>query len=90
MLESGSRLAGIFGTTAIRTNSFHHLALKDIAPGFMVNAHAPDGVVEGFERTEGTPVFAVQWHPEMMFRTHPEMLLPFAYFMDQVRTAAKI
>jgi len=78
-------LAAIFPETVILTNSFHHLALRDLAPGFTVNAYAPDGVIEGFERSEGTPVLAVQWHPEMMYKKHPEMLNIFTRFVELVR-----
>jgi len=78
-------LAQIFPESVILTNSFHHLALRDVAPGFVVNAYAPDGVIEGFERQEGTPVLAVQWHPEMMYRKHPEMLRIFTRFRELVQ-----
>ncbi|MDX9959675.1 MAG: gamma-glutamyl-gamma-aminobutyrate hydrolase family protein, partial [Spirochaetia bacterium] len=65
-LTEGTMLAKLFPETVILTNSFHHLAVKDLAPGFTVNALAPDGVIEGMERESGVPVLAVQWHPEMM------------------------
>ena len=80
-----SQLARIFGAGTILTNSFHHLAIKDCAPGFMVSAYAADGVIEGIERGGGTPMIAVQWHPEMMYEKHPEMLGIFRHFIAQVR-----
>ena len=79
-----SQLAGIFGARTILTNSFHHLAIKDCAPGFVVSAYAADGVIEGIERRSGTPLMAVQWHPEMMYERHPEMLGIFRHFVAQV------
>ena len=33
----------------LRTNSFHHQSLKDVAPGFQATAWADDGVVEAIE-----------------------------------------
>jgi putative glutamine amidotransferase len=78
-------LADIFGESTILTNSFHHLAIKDTAPGFIVNASAPDGVIEGIERSGGTPVLAVQWHPEMMYEKHPEMLAVFTRFIEMAK-----
>jgi putative glutamine amidotransferase len=66
-------LAGIINENTILTNSFHHLAIKDLAPGFAVNALAADGVIEGFERRGDVPILAVQWHPEMMYEKHQEM-----------------
>ena len=80
-LADGTFLAGVFGQSRIVTNSFHHLAVKDIAPGFMISATASDGIAEGIERHTGTPVVAVQWHPEMMFQKHPCMLGVFTGFM---------
>ena len=73
-LVEGARLNGIFGRTSIGTNSFHHQAVKALAPGFRVNARARDGVIEGFERTDGTFILGVQWHPEGMVEKHPPML----------------
>ncbi|MBI2323146.1 MAG: gamma-glutamyl-gamma-aminobutyrate hydrolase family protein, partial [Chloroflexi bacterium] len=40
----GTRLADLLGATALRTNSTHHQAAKEIAPGLVVSAHAEDGV----------------------------------------------
>ena len=84
-IAKDSQLAAIFGTTAILTNSFHHLAVKDCATGFVVSAYAADGVVEGIERQGGTPILAVQWHPEMMYERHPEMFGIFQHFITRVR-----
>ncbi|MBL8335037.1 MAG: gamma-glutamyl-gamma-aminobutyrate hydrolase family protein, partial [Rubrivivax sp.] len=39
--------------------------VKDLAPGFVVEARCPeDGMVEAFRRTQGSYVAGVQWHPE--------------------------
>jgi putative glutamine amidotransferase len=78
-IASGSRLSNAleaagFGPETMRVNSYHHQGVKDVAPGLTVNAWAPDGLVEGLE---GPGVIALQWHPEMLFETHPEHRLPF-------------
>ncbi|HUX39103.1 MAG TPA: gamma-glutamyl-gamma-aminobutyrate hydrolase family protein [Rectinemataceae bacterium] len=80
-----SLLAGIFEASTILINSFHHLAIKDCAPGFVVGAYAPDGVIEGIERRGGSPILAVQWHPEMMYEKYPEMLGIFEHFISLAR-----
>lgn len=85
IVEKGTILSEVFGESMIRTNSFHHLAVKDLAPGFIVSAKAPDGVVEGIERRGGSPVFAVQWHPEMMHEKDPSMLALFRKFIAIVQ-----
>ncbi|GIW25161.1 MAG: gamma-glutamyl-gamma-aminobutyrate hydrolase [Meiothermus sp.] len=49
-----------------RVNSYHHQALKDLAPGLRVVAAAPDGIVEAVV-LEGHPFYlGVQWHPELL------------------------
>ena len=55
----------------IKTNSFHHQAVKNVAPGFIVAARADDGTVEAIEPAERTDRFilAVQWHPEYFYKT---------------------
>jgi len=76
-LAEGSRLRGLFGRDSVGTNSFHHQAVKDLAPGFRIGARARDGVVEGIEAVDGTFVLGVQWHPEGMVKTDPDMLCVF-------------
>jgi putative glutamine amidotransferase len=46
-------------------NSIHHQAIRDLAPGFVVEARSPDdGIIEAI-RWEGPGfIAAVQWHPE--------------------------
>jgi putative glutamine amidotransferase len=80
-------LGSIFNETLIQTNSFHHLGIKDMATGFIVNAYAPDGVIEGMERSHGAPVLGVQWHPEMMYEKHPAMLGIFSRFIGMAGDA---
>ena len=58
-------------------NSFHHMAVREVAPGFRVSAVAPDGIIEGLESTNDNFVLAVQWHPEMLHRKNSEMLALF-------------
>ena len=62
----GSKLHAVLGDVA-HVNSFHHQAVKDVAPGLKVVATAPSGLVEAVE-LDGTDryVLATQWHPEMM------------------------
>jgi putative glutamine amidotransferase len=60
-----SRLARALGTSQIEVNSRHHQAVKEVAPGFHVTAHAPDGIIEGIEPDDLRHfVLGVQFHPE--------------------------
>ncbi len=65
-LVPGTRLADLYpGVTSARANSIHHQAIKDVAPGFVVEARCPqDGMVEAIRKSAGSYVAAVQWHPE--------------------------
>ncbi len=60
----GTLLHQIVGRTEIEVNSAHHQAVKDTAPGAVVNALAPDGVIEGIEDRHYKFCLGVQWHPE--------------------------
>ncbi len=62
----GSRLAEIVGSPTLEVNSFHHQAVKDLAPGLEAVGHAEDGVIEALERPGPRFLLAVQFHPEEM------------------------
>jgi putative glutamine amidotransferase len=74
-IEPGSRLAALYSGAARGTvNSIHHQGIKDLAPGFVVEARCPDdGMIEAIRRIDGGGyVAAVQWHPEFHEPGHPE------------------
>jgi putative glutamine amidotransferase len=55
----------VFGDGEIRVNSMHHMAIDELAPGFVVSARSPDGVVEAFESAnDDWWVLGTQFHPE--------------------------
>jgi len=63
-IKPESRLHQITRSRQIMVNSFHHQAVKAVAPGFEAVAWADDGVIEAIESTEGKVILGVQWHPE--------------------------
>ena len=63
-IAAGSRLEAILGTREYVVNSRHHQCAGRVAPGLLVTATAPDGVVEGLELPGRRFIVAVQWHPE--------------------------
>ncbi|MDI9349197.1 MAG: gamma-glutamyl-gamma-aminobutyrate hydrolase family protein [Candidatus Symbiobacter sp.] len=69
-LTPGTRLyewaaaVGIVDKHAVAVNSAHHQAVKTLPPGVIVNAVAPDGVIEGFEVPGRLYCFGIEWHPE--------------------------
>lgn len=70
-------------------NSFHHQAVKDIAPEFIAAAASPDGLNEAIEHPE-YPIFGVQWHPEPMAVAGNETMLDlFRYHVGLAEVFAK-
>jgi putative glutamine amidotransferase len=83
----GTCLARAIGATRLEVNSFHHQSIRDLAPGLLVSASAPDGEIEAAESRPGDPwLLAVQWHPEEFHRdaTAPDQGL----FRELIRAAA--
>ncbi|MGI6683964.1 MAG: gamma-glutamyl-gamma-aminobutyrate hydrolase family protein [Bacillota bacterium] len=64
----GTKLSHILPQEHWWVNSFHHQAVKYPAPGFMVSACAPDGVIEAIEAKNHPFAIGVQWHPECNWR----------------------
>lgn len=87
-LTPGSRLASAFGTTDVRTNSYHHQAVDVVGAGLKAVAHSGDGLVEAVEERHGSWVLGVQWHPEMAYKEHPEHIAPFRLLLDAVAFAS--
>lgn len=63
-LLAGTRLREIVGADELAVNSAHHQAANNEPPGVIVNAMAPDGVIEGIEAEGRRFCIGVQWHPE--------------------------
>lgn len=81
-VEEGTRLAGIFGAGKLKTNSMHHQAVKRLGEGLKISARACDGTVEGIEDEEGL-IMGVQWHPEDLLDSAPEMNKLFADLVER-------
>lgn len=60
----GTLLARIIGGTHMAVNTAHHQAVATPGRNAIVNAVAPDGVIEGIEAPGKTFCLGVQWHPE--------------------------
>lgn len=90
-IKEGSFLHEIVGEDEIKTNSFHHQAVKAVAPGFIASAVADDGTVEAIEPAEKTERFflAVQWHPEYLFKHDAPAKNIFKAFVEAAKKELK-
>jgi len=62
----GTLLHRIVGAAEMLVNSSHHQAVAGAGKRAVVNAIAPDGVIEGIEDTVHRFALGVQWHPEFL------------------------
>ena len=69
-LAGDSRLAGILGERRFAVNSFHHQAVRAVAPGLRAVGWSDDGLVEAVEGTDHPWLVAVQFHPEDLVGSH--------------------
>jgi putative glutamine amidotransferase len=61
---TGTLLHRIVGAAEMQVNSAHHQAVRAPGPHAVVNATAPDSVIEGLEDARYRFCLGVQWHPE--------------------------
>lgn len=59
----GTRLRYVVAASRLTVRSGHHQAIDEVAEGFVVNARADDGIIEGIEHPSRW-ILALQWHPE--------------------------
>jgi putative glutamine amidotransferase len=65
VVEMGTIMERVYGEGEIRVNSMHHMAIDEVASGFLVTARCPDGVVEAIESTmDEWFALGTQFHPE--------------------------
>ena len=65
----GTPLHQLLQVTELGVNSYHHQAVKTLAPLLTVMAESEDGLVEAVYMSEKSYVWAVQWHPELSYQT---------------------
>jgi len=78
-LTAGGVLRGLLGADEVTVNSLHWQGVDKVGPGLLVDARAPDGLVEALT-VPGAGAFAlsVQWHPEWRFAENPHSRAIFA------------
>ncbi len=85
-LTPGGVLATAFGAETATVNSVHYQGVDRLGEGLLVEARAPDGVVEAVSaKINGAPVLAVQWHPEWKTERNPQSQAFFQVFGRALR-----
>ena len=78
-------LSKLLGKETLEVNTLHHQAAKDLGENLEMTAVAPDGIIEAVQMAGKRFVWAVQWHPEYMFRTDPDSLAIFLCFVKHCK-----
>jgi len=71
-ITPSTRLRDIAGTDVLGVNTFHHQAIKEVAPELVVTARSVEAegqaLIEAVEAPRRRFVVGVQWHPERMWK----------------------
>jgi putative glutamine amidotransferase len=81
-VRTDSHLARCLASDRVSVNSLHHQGIRDLAPGLVASAIAPDGLIEGVEIADHPFAIGVQWHPEDLVWDDPAMLSLFRGFVE--------
>ncbi|KIQ25885.1 gamma-glutamyl-gamma-aminobutyrate hydrolase [Xanthomonas campestris] len=87
-LQPGGWLAGMSDTAQVQVNSLHGQGIATLAAGLVVEATAPDGLIEAFRGPGPGFLLAVQWHPEWRVTQHPFYRAIFQAFGEACRQYA--
>lgn len=85
-IRPGSHLERVAGASMVRVNSFHHQAIRRLAPGLEAVAWAEDDIIEAVELCGSAFVIGVQFHPEDMTATQPHARRLFDAFVEAARS----
>lgn len=78
-------LQTLLGKDILEVNTLHHQAVKDLGSGLTPMAIAPDGIIEAAQLPGKRFVWAVQWHPEYLFRTDKDSQAIFSCFVEHCK-----
>lgn len=82
LVKKGTLLSEILKKDSIKVNSFHHEAIKDVAPALKIAGISLDSLIEALYLPEHRFFLGVQWHPEHLYNTSEEALLIFKAFIN--------
>lgn len=84
-LTTGSIAWEIFGSDTVVVNSYHHQAVKDVAPSFESTGYSEDGIIEFIEYKGNSFAVGVQWHPECMVDKDISQLKVFERLIEEAK-----
>jgi putative glutamine amidotransferase len=89
-VTKGGILERMLGKSETMVNTIHRQGIKKIGNGLVVEATAPDGVIEAVS-VKGAKAFAfgTQWHPEFKAAQNPDSVKLFKTFGDATRAFAR-
>ena len=88
-VEKGTVFHELFGEDRLVVNTYHHQAVKRLAPGFRVSARTDDGLAEAIEHEGQRYVLGVQFHPEMLRNSDGRFNAFFERFIEEVGRASR-
>ena len=79
-----TQLANLLQPGLMHGVSWHHQAIRTVAPGLIIAAQADDGTIEAVEAPNHPWLIATQWHPEMSAATDSRQQQLFDAFIAAV------
>lgn len=83
-IKKDSPLYKCLETEFLEVNSYHHQAVKELAPNLKVMAVSEDGLIEAVYMPELRFLWAVQWHPEFSYKTDNNSRKIFKAFIEAI------
>ena len=80
-----SPLYDIAGRTSLGVNSYHHQCVKELSPRLTAAAVSEDGITEAAYMPGKRFVLAVQWHPELSYKSDEVSRALFGAFVRASR-----
>lgn len=78
-------LSQLLNKSTLKVNSYHHQAVKKLAPALKPMAVSEDGLVEAVYMPGKKFIQAVQWHPEFIYQKDKDAVRLFESFVNAGR-----
>lgn len=88
-LAAGGYLRQLIGKNELTVNSLHGQGIELLGQGLIVEATAPDGLIEAVRVKSARFALAVQWHPEWQVTEYADSTALFAAFGQACAEYAK-